>query len=342
MTTQRESPDELPYRAAGEVMQDKYLDAVVVGRRQLTERISEFLVGTSDGRVLPSAEAGGHIELRFGGASGHFLRHYSVVGALAVDSEAEPFWRIAVQRENRSRGSAFIHDNFVVGTRLRASRPLNAFRLIRNQPHHLLIAGGIGITPIFAMARSLVTRHETFSAVYVGHESGSMAYVDELKALCGARLEVVETDKTGLPDLKVLLAGQPENTQVYVCGPSALIDGLVNTAAGLGWAPARIRFEAFNAAHKPDDEGFEVRTRGGSTIQVGAGVTILDALEAAGVETYSDCRRGECGLCLTEIVGCDGVVDHRDHFFSDNEKAEGRRMTICCSRITGKILELNI
>ncbi|AOR80818.1 ferredoxin [Sphingomonas sp. LH128] len=323
-------------------MQDKYLNAIVVGRRALTDRITEILIAAQDGRALPPAEAGSHIELRFGGEDGRFLRHYSVVGALTAGSAPEPFWRIAVQRENRARGSAFIHGNFVVGTHLRVSRPLNAFRLMRHRPKTLLIAGGIGITPIFAMARSLDARHENFSAVYVGLERATMAYVDELETLCGDRLSVVQTEYDGIPDLKALLAKQPEGAQVYVCGPGGMIEALVAAAAELGWAPDRIRYEVFNAAHSPEDEGFEVRLKDGMTIPIGAGMTILDALEARGVETYADCRRGECGLCTTAVIACDGELDHRDHFFSDEDKAEGRQMTICCSRIRGRVLELDI
>lgn len=323
-------------------MQDKYLDAVIVGRRNLTDRISEFLIGAADGRPLPPAEAGSHVELRFGGSEGRFLRHYSVVGALDAGAAPEPFWRIAVQREDRSRGSAFIHGNFEVGTRLRVSRALNAFRLIRNLPNHLLIAGGIGITPIFAMARSLGSRQETFSAVYIGQERGAMAYVGELESLCGGRLAVIETKRGGMPDLKALLAAQPEGTQVYVCGPSGMIQALVSAAEELCWDPARIRYEVFNAAHRPDDQCFEVRLKNGARVPVGAGITILDALEAAGVETYADCRRGECGLCIADVTGCDGALDHRDHFFSDEEHVAGGQMTICCSRIRGRVLELDL
>lgn len=323
-------------------MQDKYLDAIILERRRLTDRVSEFLIGAADGRALPLAEAGSHIELRFGGNESRFLRHYSIVGPLKDGADSEGFWRIAVQREPRSRGSAFIHANFQPGTRLCVSRPFNAFRLSRGKPHHLLVAGGIGITPVFAMARSLKARHESFSAAYLGAARSDMAYADEMEALCGDRLTLRETARQGVPDLRALLAVQPEGTQVYVCGPSGLIDALVAAGQALGWDPGRIRYEVFNAAHRPEDETFDVRLKGGAVVRVGAGTTILDALEAAGVETYADCRRGECGLCTTVVLGYDGDLDHRDHFFSDEDRSEGRQMTICCSRIAGRVLELDI
>ncbi|WP_068083296.1 PDR/VanB family oxidoreductase [Novosphingobium rosa] len=323
-------------------MQDKYLDAVILARRTLTKRITEFLIAAADGQPLPMAEAGSHIELRFGGAGDRFLRHYSLIGPLAAGAPREAFWRVAVRREDRARGSAFIHRTFQPGTRLRVSRPINAFRLSRRQPHTLLVAGGIGITPIFAMARSLLTRQEAFSVLYVGVEQAQMAYVGELAAMCGPGLAVFETGRQGMPDLKAVLSAQPADATAYVCGPSGMIDGLIGAGAAIGWAPERIRFEVFNAAHRPEDQAFEVRLKDGRAIPIGAGTTILDALEGAGVETYADCRRGECGLCTTAVLGCDGALDHRDRVYSAQDHARNRQMTICCSRITGRLLELDL
>ena len=323
-------------------MYDKYLDAVVLSRHAVTPRITEFQIGSADGRALPMAEAGSHIELYFGGEDGRFLRHYSVVGQLDLSDELERFWRIAVQREDRSRGSAFIHDSFRAGKRLRISRPMNAFRLSRRQTPTLLVAGGIGITPMFAMARSLRKRNIEFSMLYAGVERSAMAYVNELKDLCGARLTIHEAKRDGIPDLKQLLSDQPPATVAYICGPGLMIDALRDAALNLGWDKERIRFEVFNAAHKPDDQGFEVRLPAGRCVKVGAGTTILDALEAAGVDTLSSCRRGECGLCVTDVGGCDGLIDHRDRYFSEEEHLAGKQIAICCSRIKGRVLELSI
>lgn len=323
-------------------MYDKYLDAVVLARRALTTRITEFQLGAADGRALPMAEAGSHIELHFGGGEGRFLRHYSIVGPLSLSDEPERFWRIAVQREDRSRGSAFIHDSFRAGTRLRISRPINAFRLSRTQTPILLVAGGIGITPMFAMARSLRRRNIEFSMLYAGVERSAMAYANELESLCGTRLTVHEARRDGVPDLARLLSDQLPATVAYICGPGSMIDALRDAASRLGWDTERVRFEVFNAAHKPDDESFEVRLPEGRCVKVGAGTTILDALEAAGVDTLSGCRRGECGLCVTDVGGCDGQIDHRDRYFSDEERLAGKQIAICCSRIRGRVLELSI
>lgn len=323
-------------------MSGKSFDAVVLARRALTGRIAEFRIGRADGRPLPMAESGSHIELHFGGGDQRFVRHYSIVGSLAPTEHPEPFWRIAVQREDRSRGSAFIHDRFRAGTAVTISRPINAFRLGRTQTNTLLVAGGIGVTPMVAMARSLRMRNVNFSMLYAGQERSAMAYVDELESLCGNRLTVHESQRGGVPDLNKLLSGQPADTVAYVCGPGTMIEALRDAASALGWRKDRVRFEVFNAAHRPEDEDFDVRLSNGRRIKIGAGMTILEALELAGVDTLSSCRRGECGLCVTDVAGCDGRLDHRDRYFNDEEHRAGRQIAICCSRITGRALALNI
>ncbi|MBR0739754.1 oxidoreductase [Bradyrhizobium liaoningense] len=323
-------------------MSGKGIDAVVLARRALTGRIAEFCIGRADGRPLPMAESGSHIELHFGGGEHRFVRHYSIVGPLALRDDPEPFWRIAVQREDRARGSAFMHDTFRAGTALTVSRPVNAFRLARHQAKTLLVAGGIGVTPMLAMARSLRMRNLDFAMIYAGQDRAAMAYVDELEGLCGDRLTVHQSKRDGIPDLAGLLSGQPAETIAHVCGPAAMIEAVRDAAAALGWRNERIRFEVFNAAHRPDDSDFEVRLSTGRRVKVGAGTTILEALELAGVDTLSSCRRGECGLCIADVASCDGQLDHRDRYFSDAEHRTGGQIAICCSRITGRALALNV
>ena len=323
-------------------MSGKGIDAIVLARRALTWRIAEFCIGRADGGVLTMAESGSHKELHFGGGERHFLRHYSIVGPLTLRDDPEAFWRIAVQREDRVRGSELIHDNFRAGTTLKVSRPINAFRLSRQRAKTLLVAGGIGVTPMVAMARSLRMRNMDFSVFYAGPDRPAMAYADELVSLCGDRLTLHESTRVGLPNFASLLSGQPAGTVVYVCGPGAMIEALRVAAFALGWRNDRIRFEVFNAAHRPDDGDFEVQLSSGCRVKVGAGTTILDALELAGVDTLSSCRRGECGLCITDVAAWDGELDHRDRYFSDEEHRAGRQIAICCSRITGRALALKV
>jgi ferredoxin-NADP reductase len=323
-------------------VQAKYSDAVVLERHGLTDRITELKIGAANGRALPMAEAGSHIELRFGGAGGHFLRHYSVVGPLSLEDQVEPFWRIAVQRENRARGSAHIHANFRAGTQLKMSHPIGAFRLARNAPHTLLIAGGIGITPILPMMRSLLIRRQSFSLLYAGVRREAMAYAGEALAMGGDHIRLHESSRDGVPDLDALLAFQPLGTIAYICGPGPMIEALRTVARARSWAESRIRFEVFNPAHQPEDADFTVRLKTGRIINVGAGTTILDALEAARVDTLSDCRRGECGLCLTDVLDPHDGIDHRDSYLAAEEKAADMQLIICCSRARGKLIDLNL
>lgn len=321
----------------------KYLDAVVLSRRDLTDRITEFRIGAADGSALQPGEAGSHVELRFGGPSGRFLRHYSLVGPLAAGPAPEPFWRIAVQREDRSRGSSFIHRTFREGSRLQISRPIGTFRLGRDVPHVLLVAGGVGITPILPMMRSLLIRKRPFNMVYAGRNRADMAFAAEVEAIGGGRVSLHEADRDGLLDLKALLAAQPDGTVAYICGPGPMIDALCRAGEAAGWSSDRVRYEVFNAAHRPEDVGLDVELKSGRIIHVGAGTTILDALEDAGIDTLSDCRRGECGLCLTDVLPGGAALDHRDSFLSGAERAEGKQMCICCSRVSnGALLKLNM
>jgi ferredoxin-NADP reductase len=328
--------------AGRQPMQDRFIDAVIHHRRDLTDRIAEFTIARRDGLAMPQGEAGAHIELRFGGAAGGFLRHYSLVGPLDRTTKAEPFLRIAVQREDRARGSAYIHANFSVGSPLRVSHPIGAFRLGRNLPHVLLVAGGIGITAMLPMLRSLAIRRQPFTMDYFGRRRADMAYADEVLALGGTSARLHDASLSGMPDLAALLAAQPPGTVAYVCGPGPMIDALRDAAATLGWTPDRVRFEVFNAAHRPNDAALAVRTRSGRRVMVGAGTTILDALEAARIDTLSDCRRGECGLCVTDILGCEGQIDHRDHCLTPEDRSAGTKIAICCSRVTGGVLTLDL
>jgi vanillate O-demethylase ferredoxin subunit len=314
----------------------------VVDRHTLTERVVELQIGSADGQPLPMAEAGNHLELRFGGSGTAFLRHYSVVGPLSLDTEPEPFWRIAVQREDRARGSAYIHDHFRSGTQVKASRPIGAFRPARNLPHVLLVAGGIGVTAILPMMRSLQVRRQSFIMFYVGSRRASMPYADQVEAMGGQHARLHESALVGRPDFDELLAYQPPGTVIYICGPGRMIDAVVDIARAQGWAPNRIRFEVFNAAHKPEDTDFTVRLATSRTVHVGAGTTILDALEAAGVDTLSDCRRGECGLCVTDVLDAHDGIDHRSTCLTAEECATNTQLAICCSRPKGDLIDIDL
>ena len=326
-------------------MANKHIDVVVAGIRQLTPRIREFQFRTVDGAVAPSYGPGAHIELHTGNAdTGLIIRHYSLIGGTADRDDPRNGYRIAVQREDRAAGSAYIHANFEVGMRLQVSAPINNFPLDRRDEHSLLVAGGIGITPIFSMVRSLTHRNRSFTVVYAGREPESMAYHDDLLRLAGPRVRFhySGTDDASKLDLEALLAAQPAGTTAYVCGPGSMVAATRAASAAVGWSADRVRCELFGTGKTGDEVAFDVELRrSGRVIRVDKDVSILDALTAARVDVLWACRRGECGLCPQSVIDSDGPIDHRDRYLSDDEKAAGDTLCVCVSRTRGKRLVLD-
>ncbi len=326
-------------------MANNHIDAVVAGVRQLTPRIREFQFKATGGRAVPPYAPGAHIELHTGNAdTGLIIRHYSLIGGTVERDDPRNAYRIAVQREDRAAGSAYIHSHFEVGTRLQVSAPINNFPLDRRDEHSLLIAGGIGITPIFSMARSLLHRNRSFTVVYAGREPALMAYHDELSRLAGPRVRfhysgMHDAEKL---DLRALLGAQPSGTTAYVCGPAPMVAATQAAGVANAWPADRVRSELFGTGKTGEEVAFEVELRrSGRVVRVGKDVSILDALTAAKVDVLWDCRRGECGLCPQTVIESDGPIDHRDRYLSDDEKAAGDTLCVCVSRIRGKRLVLD-
>lgn len=326
-------------------MSSKNIDVVVCGIRQLTPRVREYLLSTVDGQALPDYAPGSHIELHTASPlNGPLVRHYSLIGGIGNWDDAANIYRIAVQREDRARGSAHIHGSFALGTRLQVSAPKNNFRLDRRDAKSLLIAGGIGVTPILAMLRSLARRGREYEVFYAGRTADDMAYRQDIQRLAGTRahIHLSGADGTNRPDLRALLATQPHGTTVYVCGPALMVAATQQAAAALGWDAQRVRSELFTAGPTGDEVAFEVvLQQSGRRIHVGRDTSILDAMTAAGVQTLFDCRRGECGLCPLAVLEADGPLQHRDRYLSDEEHAAGDSLCICVSRLRGSTLVLD-
>jgi vanillate O-demethylase ferredoxin subunit len=321
----------------------RFLEVVVTGIRQLTPRVREYLLASADGSDLPAYAPGAHVELHTTSpSSGPIVRHYSLVGGTGLWDDPAHTYRIAVQREDRARGSAHIHDSFTLGTRLQVSVPKNNFALDRRDAKSLLIAGGIGITPILSMLRSVVRRHRDLEMVYAGRHASAMAYREDVLRLAEGRARIHDSSVSGHLDLRALLARQPEGCAAYVCGPAAMVEAAQAAAAELGWAPGRVRSELFTAGPTGDEQPFEVELRRSQQrVRVGRDTTILDALTAAGIHPLHDCRRGECGLCPMTVLEADGPIQHRDTYLSDEEHASQKTLCICVSRIQGSRLVLD-
>jgi ferredoxin-NADP reductase len=318
------------------------LDLVVADVRALTPAIKRFVLRRADGGALPLFTAGAHIEVAVilpQGAPGR--RSYSL-----VNSPIEPDrYEIAVLREPQgSGGSAFMHERVTIGDRLAASAPRNDFPLAASAREHWLIAGGIGITPIFAMARVLAASERAFALHYCARSPEAMAYRDEIAAVAGgrARFYFDGGDPARGLDLGALLAAPVPGRHVYVCGPRGMIDAVLARCQAAQWPREQVHFELFTPAKaEATDQAFEVvLARSGRSVWVPVDKTILETLLDAGEEPLSDCRRGECGVCVTEVLAGDPL--HRDYYLTESEKAAGKSMCICVSRARSAKLVLDL
>lgn len=253
-----------------------------------------------------------------------------------IDSGADGLYRIAVKRLPDSRGgSAYMH-GLEPGARLSISGPRNHFGLTPGRPGYLLVAGGIGITPLHAMALALHQSGASFRLLYAARTRQDLALAEELRGRIGDRLETFTDDEGGRIDLAAAIAALPPGGEAYVCGPYGMMEAARRTWAASGRPVQALRFETFGTGGRHATEAFTVRIpRLSREIVVPRHQTMLEALEAAGVGMIHDCRRGECGLCTVKILGVDGTVDHRDVFFSDAQKATNAHLCTCVSRVVG-------
>ena len=318
------------------------LDLVVAGSRDLAAGIKGLTLRRADGGDLPGFAAGAHIDVEVTLADGTVAtRSYSIASAPGE----RRFYEIGVLRERQgSGGSAFMHDRLVPGTRLRASEPRNHFPLAADAVAHLLIAGGIGITPILAMLRVLTAEGRRFEMHYCARSPEAMAFRAEVAALAGAHAHFHfdgGDPRRGL-DLASLLKTPTPGRHVYLCGPKPMIEAAIALCRDAGWPREQVHFEFFaEAAAAIGDQPIElVLARSGRTLIVAADRTILETLIEAGAEPLSDCRRGECGVCVATVIA--GVPLHRDYYLTDAEKRAGKSMCICISRAQSKGLVLDL
>ncbi|MFC7339811.1 PDR/VanB family oxidoreductase [Saccharopolyspora griseoalba] len=288
------------------------------------------------GGELPRWEPGAHLSLRLGNG---LVRQYSLCG----DPAERDRWTVAVLREPNSRGgSAWVHERLTAGTLVEVEGPQNNFAL-EGAERHLLIAGGIGVTPLRAMAGQLDGDDADWRMVYCGRSRSGMAFVDELAELGGHRVRVHADDEHGgPPDLTGELAGLAPGTLVYCCGPEPLLNAV--EAALPDSADLRVeRFRApeRSAAAAPDADSFDVVcASSGVRVPVGADRSVLEVLDEAGVAVPSSCQEGICGTCETKVLS--GSPDHRDFVLSPAEQESGNTMMICVSRCRSAELVLDL
>jgi ferredoxin-NADP reductase len=303
----------------------------------LTPRVRKLVLGLADGAPLPAYEAGAHIELHVPGTAnaGPLHRAYSLVRPSAGAKALE----IAVQlEENGSGGSRWVH-SLQSGDTLTANPPRNLFPLQGQQQRPLLLAAGIGITPILCMALELERQGLAHEMHYVARSRELAAYAGEVEALAGATCWFDEGDPSrGIP-LPTVIGPPIAERHLHVCGPKPFIAAVLDTARQLGWPEEQLHCELFTGALAAQgDRAFEVELKdSGLTLSVAADQTILEAMESAGLDPLFDCRRGDCGICVARVLG--GDADHRDICLSAREHEAGN-FCICVSRARGERLVL--
>ena len=303
------------------------------------------LTGPQD-EVLPPLASGAHLQLMVPGLPER--RCYSIVHltpAEALDAAPRAYW-IAVRREEPSRGGSLWMHQLKAGDSVTVGEPRNEFPLHAPQPGEgpaVLIAGGVGITPIASHAAALTAQQRPFALHYSSRSREHLAMASELTALCGDALHLHADDEADTRlDLAALLDACQPNQPLYVCGPKGMINAAIAAARARGWADDHVHVELFvEAAVQQGDAPIEVELRAsGMTLQVPANQTILEAMEAAGCDPLFDCRRGECGVCQASVI--EGTPDHRDYFLSDSERASGKLIQTCISRAKSARLVLDL
>lgn len=313
------------------------LDLIVTGVRQLTPRVRAFELRDPGLADLPAVVAGVHLTLPVTlDDMSLATRTYSI----SSDPARRDHYEIAVLHEPEGRGgSRAVHRDYVLGQRLRAPLPRNAFPLHEDDRPAVLIAGGIGITPFRAMVSALRGAGRAYHLHYAARSLAEAPFASELRAVHGDAATLY-LDATARMDVGAILDGADPDAVAYACGPLRLLDAVLAAARARRWPDDRVRFERFAAAGPTDGEPFDlVLARSGRRVRVGADETALEALERAGVEVPSNCRTGTCATCVVRVTA--GAPDHRDTALSDAERAAGG-FTTCVSRVQGGDLTIDL
>ena len=319
-------------------MSDETIAVVVRRRREQGHAVVVLDLAALDGGSLPPFDAGAHVDVHL--ANG-LVRQYSLCG----DPGRRDVYRLGILKDPVSRGgSAAAHASLQEGVQVRVGMPRNQFALAPGEHRSILFGGGIGVTPMIAMAHSLHTAGRPFELHYCGRSEAACAFLDELRQ--GPFQQHVHTHfDDGAPsqrlDPAAVLGPAAADSHVYVCGPVGFMDWIVAAARGCGLADTQVHKEHFQ--HDADTSGrsFDVvAKRSSKRVHVAAGQTIVEALAAQGIRVKVSCEQGICGTCICGVLA--GVPDHRDVFLTEEEHADNDQIALCCSRSHSDELILDI
>ncbi len=302
--------------------------------------ICTFELVAEDGAPLPAFSAGSHVDVHLPGG---LIRQYS----LCNDSTESHRYLIGVLRDPASRGgSNAMHDMVAEGQLLQISAPANHFPLAHDATRHLLLAGGIGVTPILCMAERLANTGADFEMHYCTRALERTAFHQRIAASSFAPKVNFHFDD-GAPeqklDIAALLDAPSSGVHLYVCGPRGFMDAVLDTARATGWAEDQLHYEFFagTVTASDSDASFEVQlASSGKIVRVPADKTVVQALADAGVEVQMSCEQGVCGTCLTRVI--EGIPDHKDMYLTPEEQAANDQFTPCCSRSKSARLVLDL
>lgn len=304
---------------------------ILTARETLSPRITRFRFEHPEGRPLPLFSGGAHVMVEM--QDGDILRRNAY--SLISDPEDGSGYEIAVQREDQGRGgSLFMHEKARPGDLMRVGLPVNLFALNLTARKHLLIAGGVGITPFIAQTRELQRLGLPYELHYAVRARDEMAALPLLPE--GVHVHV--SAEGSRMDLGAILSEQPLGTHLYVCASDRMISTVLDSALALGWPRDALHSEEFLAP--APGEPFQVFcARSHKTLTVGAHESLLEALENAGIAAPWLCRGGACGQCETDVTACDGTIEHHDHWLEPEERA--RKIMPCVSRFRGQLLTID-
>jgi ferredoxin-NADP reductase len=304
---------------------------------QVNSLIKRFRFVALDGGPLPAFSGGAHVVVEMDDFGTRRLNPYSLMS----DPQDRAGYEISVRRDDQGRGgSLYLHRHVRAGMEMVLSHPMNMFALDTRARKHLMIAGGIGITPFLSQIAQLAHLGGKFELHYAARSPALGAYMDRLTAAYPDRVHCYFDDLGQQIDLQRVLALQPIGTHLYVCGPKGMINWVLATATAMGWPKLALHYEEFLAPGI--GQPFDVQlAASGKTITVGTTQSLLEAIEVAGVDAPYMCRGGACGQCETNVHACDGTILHRDIWLSPEDQASNRKIMPCVSRFEGKTLVID-
>ncbi|MBZ8178344.1 2Fe-2S iron-sulfur cluster binding domain-containing protein [Corynebacterium poyangense] len=305
---------------------EKWIQAEIVDTSLIAEDIKRIRLQVSH---VISAPAGSHIKVATGSNNTADIRSYSIAETNKKGTELD----IAVLKTRNSRGGSLFMHSLEPGQTMKITEPLQDFPLRIGAPKYLLVAGGIGITPIVNMANVLRNLEANYEIHYCARSPKAMAFYEDLKEGHGERVKFYFDSYDQYIDLNNLTSDLATGTELYMCGPIRLMEAIKRSWLENGNDPTNLRYETFGNSGWFEAQQFYAHIpRLNKSISVGENETLLDALQREGIDMVYDCQRGECGLCQVDILEVDGEIDHRDVFLSESQKKINKKMCSCVSR----------